>query len=136
MIKVKSQIKIDTRKLKAISDAVATALEKTGGELQKEVVQAQVVPHMDGTLQGEAFFADNSSSKLGTVKLVHKTPYARRLYFHPEYDFHKTEWEDDKGNRHEGNPNAKGEWFEDWLPGGKSADFCKKVFTEFMRRSI
>ena len=135
MIKVKSQIKIDTLKLKAISDAAVTALEQTGEELHKEVRQAQVVPRDKGTLQGEAFFVDYSGSKLGTVKLVHQTAYARRLYFHPEYNFNKGVYEDEKG-KHEGNPNAKGEWFEDWLPGGKSADFCKNAFAKFMRGNL
>ena len=32
------------------------------------------------------------------------------------------------------NPNAKGKWYEDWLPGGKEADFCVNAFKQIYRR--
>ena len=49
--------------------------------------------------------------------------HARRLYFHPEYHFQTGE-----------NPNARGKWYTDWLPGGKEADFAAKAFKEIYRR--
>lgn len=133
MISVNSIIKMDWGRIHALTQAQVTALERTAEHLHAEVVQAQVVPRMDGPLQGENFFADYSLSMSGKVSLIHSTPYARRLYFHPEYNFHKEPWEDNKG-KHDGNPNAMGEWYKDWLPGGKKANDCKQTYKQLYKR--
>lgn len=123
-MKCTSRIKINQSKINQLSRAAVVALEQTTEALHTEVVQAQVVPRDSGTLQGEAFFPDYSQSNSGRASLVHSTPYARRLYFHPEYHFSTEE-----------NPNAKGKWLEDWLPGGKYADFAPKTYKELYRRN-
>ena len=123
MIKVSSKVRLNSAAIKKLSANAVRALEMTGEALHTEVVQAQVVPRDTGQLQGEAFFLDRSESGQGKVTLVHSTPYARRLYFHPEYDFQTDE-----------NPNAKGEWFEDWLPGGAEEEFAKRTYAEIYRR--
>lgn len=123
MIKVNSSVKLNMPVIRQLTNASITALEQTAEALHDEVVQAQVVPRDQGTLQNEAFFVDVSESSEGKVSLVHNTPYARRLYFHPEYHFKKDE-----------NPHARGEWFKDWLPGGKKSDFAPNVFKELYRR--
>lgn len=123
MIKVNSKVKLNFQKINQLSQAAITALEQTAEELHTEVVQAQVVPRDKGTLQGEAFFVDYSESGSGKVTLVHSTPYARRLYFHPEYHFKKDE-----------NPNAKGKWFEDWESSGKYQDFAIETYKRLYRR--
>ncbi len=123
MIKVTSKIRMNFPKLQQLTQAQVTALEQTAEVLHTEVVQAQVVPRKDGALQGESFFVDYSSATKGKVSLVHAEPYARRLYFHPEYHFQKDE-----------NPNARGRWYEDWLPGGSHADFAAKAFKNIYRR--
>ncbi len=123
-MKCTSRIKINQSKIKQLSNAAVVTLEQTTEALHTEVVQAQVVPRDGGTLQGEAFFSDYSQSKSGRTSLVHSMPYARRLYFHPEYHFSTEE-----------NPNAKGKWLEDWLPGGKNADFVSKTYKELYRRN-
>lgn len=119
-----SKIVLDYRKIAELSAAAVTSLEQTAEALHTEVVQAQVVPRDTGNLQNEAFFVDTTNSNEGSVALVHSTPYARRLYYHPEYNFQTHE-----------NPNAKGQWFEDWLPGGEKEDFCEKAFKELYRRN-
>ena len=123
MIGVKSSVKLYQPKIRQLTDNAVRALEMTGEALHTEVVGAQVIPRDTGTLQNEAFFVDTSQSKEGKVTLVHSTPYARRLYFHPEYDFQKDE-----------NPNAKGLWFEDWLEGGEHEDFVRETFAKIFRR--
>lgn len=40
-------------------------------------------------------------SKLGSGEIIWQTPYARRLYYNPQYNFSK-----------DINPNARGLWFE------------------------
>lgn len=123
MMKANSKVKLNMPAIRKLSQAQKTALEQTAEALHTEVVQAQVIPRDTGNLQGESFFVDTSDSTSGKVSLVHGTPYARRMYFHPEYNFSKDE-----------NPNARGRWFEDWQPGGRHADFAIKAFRELYRR--
>ena len=104
-MKVTSKIKINQTAIKAIT------------------AKAQVIPRNTGALQNESTFVDTSKSNQGKVSIVSSTPYARRLYYHPEYNFKKDE-----------NPNAKAHWFEDWQKGGKHEDFCNKAFAIIMRR--
>lgn len=123
MIKISSKVKLNMPKIKHLTQAQVTALEMTAEALHTEVVQAQVVPFDTGNLQNESTFVDYSDSSAGKVSIVSSTPYARRLYFHPEFHFSKEE-----------NPNAKGKWYADWVPGGKEADFAPKAFKEIYRR--
>lgn len=123
MIKAKSVIKMNWGKIRELTDAAVTALEQTGEYLHTEVMQAQVMPFDQGNLQNESTFVDTSESKTGKVTLVSSTPYARRLYFHPEYHFQKEE-----------NPYAGGEWYKDWLPGGKKENTCKKEFKQIYKK--
>ena len=133
-MKATSKVQINHRKIAELTAAAAISLEVTAELLHEEVDQAQVVPRKDGALSGESFFVDTSESRSGSVSLVHSEIYARRLYYHPEYNFKTGPWEDKKG-KHDGNPNAKGKWFEDWLPGGKNEAFCAKAFKELYRRN-
>lgn len=134
LIKVTSKVEFDSAFMKKLDQAGARALEQTAEALHTEVVQAEVVPRKDGALQNESFFVDTSELEYGHVALVHATPYARRLYFHPEYHFHHEAWTDDQGKTHQGNPNAKGKWFEDWLPGGSKSDFAAKTFAALYKK--
>lgn len=123
MIKVSSAIKLNMPKIKQLTQARVTALEQTAEALHTEVAQAQVFPRDTGNLQNESTFVDYSNSSKGKVSIVSSTPYARRLYFHPEYHFQKGE-----------NPNARGKWYADWIPGGSQADFAVKAFKNIYRR--
>lgn len=124
MIKVKSKVKINKRNIKKIDETAKITLEQTAETLKTEVISAGVIPFDQGTLQNDSTFIETKNSKNGKVSIVHSTPYARRLYFHPEYDFQTVN-----------NPNAKGLWFEDWIDG-KEKDFCKKTFKELYKRNI
>lgn len=123
MIKVSSKVKLNMAQINLLERAQVVALEQTAEALHTEVTQAQVFPRDTGHLQDESTFVDYSQSDQGKVTIVSSTPYARRLYFHPEYDFQKT-----------ANPHAKGRWYEDWLPGGRDAEFCANAFKQFYRR--
>ena len=113
MIKVKSVVKMNFPRIRQLEQAQVAALEQTAEALHTEVVQGQVMPFDTGALQNEGTFVDYSESRQGKVSIVSNTPYARRLYFHPEYHFQTKE-----------NPNARGKWYTDWLPGGKKSDFA------------
>ena len=122
-MQVKSTVKMNMPKIRQLTDAAVKALEMTAEALHTEVVQAQVMPFDTGNLQNESTFVDYSNSGSGKVTLVSSTPYARRLYYHPEYNFQKNE-----------NPKAGGEWYNNWLPGGKQEDFAAKAFSEFYKK--
>lgn len=124
MIKASSKVIMNWGKIRQLTQAQVTALEQTAEALHTDVVQAQVVPRDTGALQNEKFFPDYSQSNSGKVSLVHEGPYSRRLYFHPEYKFQTEE-----------NPNAKGEWFEDWMPGGSKSDVAMKMYIQFYRKA-
>ena len=121
MSKVKSTVKIHQWKVKQLTQAQVQALEMTAEALHTEVVQAQVMPRDTGHLQNDSTFVDYSQSKSGTVSLVSQTPYARRLYFHPEYNFRTVE-----------NPNAQGKWLEPWISGAKK-DWCWAAYKKFYK---
>lgn len=123
MAAVKSIVKLNRGRIRQLDRATVRALEQTAEALHTEVVQAQVIPRDTGALQNEKMFVDTSESSTGHVDLVHEGPYARRLYYHPEYNFRKDE-----------NPNAKGKWFEDWLSGGSQEDFAQRTFNEIYKK--
>ena len=83
---VKSTIKIDQGKIRKLTRASITALEKTAEAVHTEIVQTQVMPRDTGALQNESTFVDYSNSSQGSCSIVSDTPYARRLYYHPEYE--------------------------------------------------
>ena len=109
--------------IRRLGRAQIIALEQTAEALHTEIVQKQVMPFDTGNLQNESTFVDNSHSSQGKSSLISDTPYARRLYFHPEYHFKKDE-----------NPNAKGEWYEDYVPGGKYDTFAQNAYKNLYRR--
>lgn len=119
---VTSKIKLNAPKIKQLDRAAITSLEKTVSALHTEVVNAQVMPFKSENMQNDNTYEDYSNSKQGKVSLNTSTPYARRMYFHPEYNFSK-----------EKNPNARGNWYEPWTTG-KEKDFCKKAFSQFYKK--
>lgn len=121
-MKVTSTVKIHQWKVKQLTQAQITALEKTAEALHSEIVQAQVMPRDTSHLQNDSTFVDYSQSKSGTVSIISQTPYARRLYFHPEYNFRKVE-----------NSNAQGKWLEPWISGPKR-DWCWGAFKKFYKQ--
>ena len=122
-MQVKSTVKMNFPRIRQLTQAAVTALEMTAEALHTEVEQAQVFPFDTGNLQNESTFVDTSESAKGKVTLVSSTPYARRLYYHPEFHFQKEE-----------NPNARGEWYEDWLPGGSEENFAVDAFKRFYKK--
>lgn len=123
-MQVTSSVKLNWGRIHQLTQAAVTALEQTAEALHTEVVQAQVMPFETGCLQNENTFVDYSKSAQGQVALVSSTPYARRLYYHPEYHFQTDE-----------NPFAGGAWLEPWLPGGLNQDFAQRAFRRFYKRA-
>ena len=98
-------------------------LVKTADAMKTDLVQSQTMPFDTGALQNNSTFVDDSNKYQNKVSIVSDTPYARKLYFHPEFNYQK-----DK------NANAGGQWFEPYISGDKK-DFAAKAFKKFMKRS-
>lgn len=109
------------RVLRQLSDTQIKALVMTADAVKTEVMNATVVPKQTGELERSGH-VDDSQARKGLVKLVYDTPYARRLYWHPEYSF-----------RQDKNANARGRWLDDWITGNNRT-FAKKTFQELFRR--
>lgn len=131
-----SGIKWDKNGLTHVDKSMAMALGLSGQILQDDIREEQVIPRMDGTLSGEAFTVDDKHAKNGYVRFNFTTPYARRLYFHPEYNFHHEPWTDSKGRSHDGNPNAQGEWMRHWMVGGRYEKRPSEIFAQCLQRYI
>ena len=115
-------IRLYQPRIRQLNRAMTTALKKTGEAVHSDIVQEQVMPFDRGTLQNESTFVDDSNADRGLVAIVSSTPYARRMYFHPEFNFQTRE-----------NPNAGGKWFDDWLPGGRKEEFAQEAFNRLYR---
>lgn len=122
MMKVSSVIRLNLPKIRELTDAQVEALEQTAEALHTEVIQAEIMPRDTGNLQNESTFVDYSHAKRGKVSIVSSTPYARRLYFHPEYNFQTLE-----------NAFASGKWYEPWIDG-VSSDFCREAYKKIYKR--
>lgn len=122
-MQVNSTVKFYQPAIRKLERAQIQALEQTGEWLHTEIVQAQVIPFDTGNLQNESMSVDYANSGSGEVTIKHSTVYARRLYYHPEYNFQKNS-----------NPNAKGHWFEDWLPGGRKTESVVKAYSQIYKR--
>ena len=131
---VTSKIKLNLPVLKQLDTAQQTALRNTTDALLTQIKNSQVMPFDTGNLQNESTFADYANLAEGETKIVSSTPYARRLYFHPEYKFHRAVWVDKDGKKHGANKNAGGKWLAPWLKGGTRQNFCQKAFTRFYKQ--
>lgn len=131
---VTSKIKLNLPLLKQLDKAQQTALRNTTDALLRQIKNSQVMPFDTGNLQNESTFADYANLAEGETKIVSSTPYARRLYFHPEYKFHRAVWVDKDGKKHGANKNAGGKWLAPWLKGGTRQNFCQKAFARFYKQ--
>ena len=123
MVKVSSTIKLNEAKLKELTRQQYISLAQTADALLTDLRDSQAMPFDTGNLQNDSTFLDDSQKEQGRVSVVSATPYARRLYYHPEYNFRSTN-----------NRNAGGKWFEPYISGKKS-DFVVNAFKELFKRN-
>lgn len=116
--------KVNNAKLRQINNASIESLVLTGEALKDNLIQSQTMPFDTGTMQNQQTFVDTSDKNSGSVSVITDAPQARKLYFHPEYNFKKNN-----------NPNAGGLWFEPYINGNKK-DYAKKTFARFLRNRI
>ena len=122
-VKVSSTIKLDEAKLKELTKQQYISLAQTADALVTDLRDSQTMPFDTGNLQNDSTFLDDSQKNQGKVSIVSSTPYARRLYYHPEYNFRTTN-----------NRNAGGKWFEPYISGNRT-DFLKDTFAKLFKRN-
>jgi len=121
-----ARVDIDLSGIRNIRSAVERAAEKTMEALRAEVVQSQKMPFDTGDMQNNSTFVTAPMEVAGSVVVLLTTdaPQARRLYYHPEYDFQQGK-----------NANAGGEWLKDWIDGDKK-DFVKDTFESELGKEL
>ncbi len=116
---MKVTVKIDNAAIKRISNAVKAAAVDTMEQLYTDLVNSKTMPFDSGDMQNNQTFVDTTES--GAV-LITGSPQARRLYYHPEYNFQRGK-----------NPNAGAYWLEPYISGDKK-DFIRDKYVELFRK--
>ena len=116
-VQVTSRIELNMSVLNMLDNSKRQAFEQTADATLTELRDRQVMPFDTGNLQNDSTFIDTSQSD--KVSIVSATPYARRLYFHPEYNFKR-------GN----NANAGGKWFDSFL----NDDFIASAYAKLLKQ--
>lgn len=116
-VQVTSRIELNYSVLNMLDGAQFEALAQTADATLTELRDRQVMPFDTGNLQNDSTFVDDTQKT--TVSIVTTAPQARRLYFHPEYNFKR-------GN----NPNAGGKWFESFL----NDDFIANAYARLLKQ--
>ena len=116
-VQVTSRVELNMSVLNMLDKAQREAFEQTADATLTELRDRQVMPFDTGNLQNDSTFIDDSQKD--KVSIVSSTPYARRLYFHPEYNYRR-------GN----NSRAGGKWFESFL----NDDFIQNAYAKLLKQ--
>lgn len=116
-VQVSSRVELNVSVLNALDNAQYEALAMTADATLTELRDRQTMPFDTGNLQNDSTFVDDSQRD--KVSIVSSTPYARRLYFHPEYNFRR-------GN----NASAGGKWFDSFL----NDDFIATAYAKLLKQ--
>lgn len=111
----KVKVELYPDKIKALHGAIEPSLQQAVAATKTQIVNDQVVPKNIGELERSAFMRKKSRSKYA---IVYDTPYARRLYWNPQYNF-----------RTDKNPNARGLWMQSYIDGDKKKFFSNAFIT-------
>lgn len=118
---MKIKIKLNQQKIHSIENALKEAAVETMEAVHTDLVTSQTMPFDTGDMQNNQTFVEPAEN--GAV-LITGSPQARRLYYHPEYNFQTGK-----------NANAGAYWLETYLTGNKK-DFVKVNFIEALKRRI
>lgn len=116
---MKIEIKLNTGAIQRLEAAAKAAAVDAMEQLHTDLVSSQTMPFDTGDMQNNQTFVDTTES--GAV-LITGSPQARRLYYHPEFNFQRGK-----------NPNAGAHWLDPYISGSKK-DFIREKYTELFRR--
>lgn len=120
---MKVTTKMNQAALSTLAKSQRQALEMTGQQVLGDLRDSQTMPFDTGNMQNDQTYMDDSKASQGQVSVVTDAPQARRLYFHPEYNFQTGK-----------NPNAGAGWFDTYIDGTKASK-VKQWFKQFMKRN-
>ena len=81
-------IKLDYRAIQSIENAVRTSAQEAMEAVMSDLVNSETMPFDTGDMQNNQTFIDTDENR---VSIVTGSPQARRLYYHPEYNFQRQE---------------------------------------------
>ncbi|MCX0397413.1 minor capsid protein [Clostridium perfringens] len=119
-MKAKVTVKLDRQKINTLIKAQNKALEETTEFILSDIKTSAVVPKESGELERSGF-VDLSKLDDGIASIIFDTPYARRLYWHPEYNF-----------RQDKNINAQGKWMQSYIDGDNK-EFVTETYFKFLK---
>lgn len=116
---MKVEITFNKEFIRGLEKAALASAAETLEAVYTDLVSSQTMPFDTGDMQNNQTFVETSET--GAV-LITGSPQARRLYYHPEYNFQRGK-----------NANAGAYWLEPYITGGKK-DFAQAEFTEIFKR--
>ena len=115
---MKVEIKLDYNAIRRLEQTALAAAAEALEVLYTDLAASQTMPFDNGDMQDNQTFVESTDT--GAV-LITGSPQARRLYYHPEYNFQKK------------NKNAGAYWLEPYITGSKK-EFVQAKFTEIFRK--
>lgn len=104
--------------IQKLQAASRQAFEMTVQAVLTDIKTSGVTPKDTGALEDSTFV----EIKDMVAYIIFDTPYARKMYWHPEYDF-----------RTDKNPNAGGLWMHPYIDGNKKK-FVKETYSTFLKK--
>lgn len=120
-MRITAKVTLNPSKVVELQQIGRQAIEMTAEAVLTDIVASGVVPKDTGELERSGF-VDLSEIQQGVARIVFDTPYARRLYWHPEYNF-----------RTDKNRNARGKWMEPYHTAGQKREWVIETFGKFVR---
>lgn len=120
-MKVNAKVTLNQKVLAELEQIQKQAIEMTAEAVLTDIKTSGVVPKDRNQLELSGF-VDLTEIRQGIASIVFDTPYARRLYWHPEYNF-----------RTDKNPHARGKWMEPYYSGEKKK-FVQQTFAAFVKQ--
>ncbi len=117
---MKVKVTLNKAVIQRISDAAKAAAVDTMEQLYTDLVNSKTMPFDSGDMQNNQTFVEQTET--GAV-LITGSPQARRLYYHPEYNFKQSE----------GAEGTRGAYWLDTYIFGDIWDFVNNTFAELFK---
>ena len=121
MINMGVEIKFDKQAIAMLENAVKESAMTAMEQVESDLISSATMPFDTGDMQNNQTFVAKTDDG---ATIVTGSPQARRLYYHPEYNF-----------QHGHNKNAGAAWLEPYITGDKK-DLAKEAFeVDYKRRT-